>query len=56
MPASLQVISDLHKKASYNKQDFYIDPDTGKIVMTAYYLRARGYCCKTGCRHCPWEK
>lgn len=24
------------------------------FVFTAKYLLARGYCCKSGCRHCPY--
>ena len=24
------------------------------IVFTEKYLRARGYCCESGCRHCPY--
>ncbi len=26
----------------------------GKMVLTAYFLKNRGYCCKNGCRHCPY--
>jgi len=32
--------------------DFYREgPFT---VFTETYLRNRGYCCESGCRHCPW--
>ena len=24
------------------------------MVFTELYLRERGYCCESGCRHCPW--
>jgi hypothetical protein len=24
------------------------------MVFTASYLRRRGYCCDSGCRHCPY--
>lgn len=24
------------------------------IVFTEKFLRDRGYCCESGCRHCPW--
>ncbi|QQR79351.1 MAG: hypothetical protein IPJ69_08190 [Deltaproteobacteria bacterium] len=34
-------------------KDFYYDPD-GKMVLTADYLFNRGYCCESGCRHCPY--
>ncbi len=35
--------------------DFYID-DAGRYVFTADYLRRRGKCCGSGCRHCPYPK
>jgi Family of unknown function (DUF5522) len=33
--------------------DFYIE--NGLYVFTEKYLRGRGYCCKSGCRHCPYR-
>ncbi|MEM1217117.1 MAG: DUF5522 domain-containing protein [Bacteroidota bacterium] len=36
-------------------RDFYLD-DNGLMVLTAYFLRERGYCCGNGCRHCPYPK
>jgi hypothetical protein len=33
-------------------QHFYID--NGLYVFTSIYLLNRGYCCKYGCRHCPY--
>lgn len=32
----------------------YEDPVTGLFVFTARYLRERGRCCDSGCRHCPY--
>lgn len=32
--------------------DFYMEGD--KLVFKPYYLLKRGYCCNTGCRHCPY--
>ena len=32
--------------------DFYIE--NGRYVFTEHYLRKRGYCCQSGCRHCPY--
>lgn len=49
-------INTLHKEAIYNKQKYYIDPATGKKVLTSYYLKNRGFCCCSGCRHCPWDE
>ncbi len=33
--------------------DFYFDAD-GLMVFTAAYHLRRGYCCGSGCRHCPY--
>ncbi len=33
-------------------EDYYFE--NGLLVMTAKYLRERGYCCGNGCRHCPY--
>jgi hypothetical protein len=33
--------------------DFYFD--NGLMVLTARFLRKRGYCCGNDCRHCPYE-
>jgi hypothetical protein len=35
-------------------KNLYRDPDTDLYVMTAVHLWERGYCCYSGCRHCPW--
>ena len=34
----------------------YLDPETGLFVLTAAYLAARGECCGSGCRHCPYDQ
>lgn len=34
-------------------RDFYYEG--GYVVFTAEYLRKRGYCCGSGCRHCPYS-
>ena len=33
--------------------DYYIN-EAGLLVFTEKYLRERGYCCKNGCKHCPY--
>lgn len=33
--------------------DYYVNED-GLFVFTSHYLLKRGYCCKNGCRHCPY--
>jgi hypothetical protein len=32
--------------------DYYIE--NGLYVFTERYLLKRGYCCQSGCRHCPY--
>ena len=34
-------------------EDFYMTPE-GFMVFTEIYHQKRGYCCKNGCRHCPY--
>ena len=34
--------------------DYYFE--NGLMVLTAEFLRKRGYCCGSGCRHCPYPK
>lgn len=33
-------------------RDYYVE--AGRWVFTAAYHLARGWCCRSGCRHCPW--
>lgn len=32
--------------------DYYMEGD--KLVFTAEHLLARGFCCNSRCRHCPY--
>jgi hypothetical protein len=32
--------------------DYYVE--NGRWVFTAAFLLRRGYCCGSGCRHCPY--
>ena len=34
--------------------DYYVE--RGCLVFTREYHLKRGYCCNSGCRHCPYEK
>ena len=34
-------------------EDYYMNEE-GFIVFTEKYHLKRGYCCKSGCRHCPY--
>jgi hypothetical protein len=33
-------------------EDYYLE--NGNWVFTAKFLLKRGYCCRSGCRHCPY--
>ncbi|MBK5259317.1 MAG: hypothetical protein JJE51_06970 [Thermoanaerobaculia bacterium] len=33
-------------------EDYYLEGPF--MVFTEKFLRARGYCCESGCRHCPY--
>ena len=48
---------DYDTYSSNNKldpEDYYYS-DEGYIVFTEKYHLKRGYCCKSGCRHCPYN-
>ena len=44
----------LHEEACARGDNFYIDPKSGYMVMTRVKHEARGRCCGSGCRHCPF--
>jgi hypothetical protein len=35
-------------------EDYYMEGPN--LVFTAAYHLKRGYCCGSGCRHCPYER
>jgi hypothetical protein len=41
------------KTSELDPEDFYETPE-GYIVFTEKYHLKRGYCCKSGCKHCPY--
>jgi hypothetical protein len=45
--------SGFSNKGKFEKDEFYYSPE-GYIVFTEKYLLKRGYCCKNGCKHCPY--
>ena len=45
-----------HRRALKAGQDGYPDPASGLFVLTAAFLWARGACCGSGCRHCPYVR
>lgn len=34
-------------------EDYYLTPE-GYRCFTEFWHIKRGYCCKSGCRHCPY--
>jgi len=49
-------IQQRHQSAITEGNPSYKDPASGLTVMTAKFLADRGYCCLSGCRHCPFEQ
>lgn len=48
-------IMSCHENAVLDRRPNYQDPVSGFMVFTAQFLADRGYCCDSGCRHCPYE-
>ena len=48
-------ITRAHNAAVAAGEPGYIDPECGLFVFTAVALAAKGECCDSGCRHCPFR-
>ena len=46
-------LSGFSKRTNLSKEDYYVGED-GYIIFTESYHLKRGYCCKSGCKHCPF--
>ncbi|MDP4826044.1 MAG: DUF5522 domain-containing protein [Flavobacteriales bacterium] len=46
-------MSGFGRSRALEPEDFYYNED-GYIVFTEAYHKKRGYCCKSGCKHCPY--
>lgn len=46
-------MSGFSQKKKLEEDEYYLSPE-GYIVFTEKYLLKRGYCCKNGCKHCPY--
>ncbi|MDA7803265.1 DUF5522 domain-containing protein [Crocinitomix sp.] len=46
-------MSGFSKQDALDPEDFY-KTEEGYIVFTEKYHLKRGYCCKSGCKHCPY--
>lgn len=44
-----------HEAAMAAGVDGYTDPVNKMFVLTAKALADKGFCCDSGCRHCPYE-
>jgi hypothetical protein len=42
-----------NKRQNLSEEDYYLSKE-GYIVFTEKYHLKRGYCCKSGCKHCPY--
>jgi Family of unknown function (DUF5522) len=49
-----EAIMRAHATALQEGADTYVDSASGLTVLTAGYLARRGFCCDSGCRHCPY--
>jgi ATP-binding cassette subfamily B (MDR/TAP) protein 1 len=47
--------SKVHDEACQQGLKTYLDPKTGYQVFTAIAHQERGWCCGSGCRHCPFS-
>jgi hypothetical protein len=47
-------IIEAHERAVRSGEVTYRDPTTGLFVLTVSTHLARGQCCESGCRHCPY--
>ena len=44
---------DLNPKNLKEGEDYYLTPEGYRCFTEKHHLK-RGYCCKSGCRHCPY--
>jgi len=50
-----KILTTENKKELIKGLDYYIDKNSGNLVVTEEYHLNRGYCCESNCRHCPYE-
>lgn len=43
----------MNERIPMEEGDFYFSPEGYKVMTEKYHLK-RGYCCKSGCKHCPY--
>ena len=42
------------KQELIEEEDYYLN-ENGLLVFTKKFLLERGYCCGSGCKHCPYD-
>jgi hypothetical protein len=47
-------MANFSNQGKLSEEDFYKSSE-GYIIFTEKYHLKRGYCCKSGCKHCPYE-
>ena len=45
---------NIKKRLSLEEVDYYITKEGYRCFTEQYHLK-RGYCCESGCRHCPYD-
>lgn len=53
VPKFVAMNNDINPNNLKEGEDFYYTPEGYKCFTEKYHLK-RGYCCKSGCRHCPY--
>jgi len=48
----MKKLTKKEKPKPLDPEDFYWE--NGLMVFTEAYHKKRGYCCESGCRHCPF--
>ncbi|WP_181044243.1 DUF5522 domain-containing protein [Aureicoccus marinus] len=43
----------MNERIPLEEGDFYLSEQGYKVFTEQYHLK-RGYCCESGCRHCPY--
>jgi hypothetical protein len=46
-------MEEFSKRSQLDAEDYYYS-EQGYIVFTEKYHMKRGYCCQSGCKHCPF--
>tara|TARA_R110000751_G_scaffold78285_2_gene157920 strand:+ start:2759 stop:2920 length:162 start_codon:yes stop_codon:yes gene_type:complete len=46
-------VTQFKKPIPVEEGDYYLTPEGYRCFTEQYHLK-RGYCCKSGCRHCPY--